>query len=263
MTAAVALGSCARVISVISTVSGSVTPSGQLPGEDWRAKLAGVDCEPAAEFEDLRDLLDGGALSEGAFDVAADAGGVEVGTRGSRHPGPAARQRWASQQQAGVPARLRGQLRQATVGGVGREPCLAPRLRITHMDVQHRCTGLLAIHRGLHLLVPGHRDVTRHVIGHPDRPYGAAVMINGSMFSRSNVRSVKCIVLLQPIVAHRGQRAASSSAKNVSADLVLVACSPVRSMPRSLRKALLSAATWKASAGGHLVESSRIRDPSG
>jgi hypothetical protein len=60
-----------------------------------------------------------------------------------------------------------------------------------------------------------------------------------------------------------GQRARSCLEKNSSALRVLVVCAPAGVMPRSERKARLSAATWKASDGAHLVDSSRIRVPSG
>jgi hypothetical protein len=51
--------------------------------------------------------------------------------------------------------------------------------------------------------------------------------------------------------------------KNRSAVLVFVCCSPERSTPCLARNALDSAATWKAWFGEHLVDSSRIREPSG
>jgi hypothetical protein len=55
----------------------------------------------------------------------------------------------------------------------------------------------------------------------------------------------------------------SSLEKKFSAVRVLVCCLPLRSMPRSARKALPCMATVRASAGAHLVDSSRIRVPSG
>jgi hypothetical protein len=51
--------------------------------------------------------------------------------------------------------------------------------------------------------------------------------------------------------------------KNWRAVFVFVCCSPKRSTPCLARNALDSAATWKACAGAHLVESYRIREPSG
>ena len=55
----------------------------------------------------------------------------------------------------------------------------------------------------------------------------------------------------------------SRSAKNSSAFRVFVSCSPSRSTPCSNRNARVSAATWNASDGADLVESSRIRELSG
>src|SRR5256885_2856576 len=55
----------------------------------------------------------------------------------------------------------------------------------------------------------------------------------------------------------------SCFAKYWSALLVFVACSALRSTPRAVRKALVSAATWNASDGTAFVESSRMREPSG
>src|SRR4029453_19325007 len=52
-------------------------------------------------------------------------------------------------------------------------------------------------------------------------------------------------------------------AKNSSAVLVLVCCSPSRSTPRPDRKTRASAAVWKASEGRTLVDSSTIWEPSG
>src|SRR5215211_7475714 len=57
--------------------------------------------------------------------------------------------------------------------------------------------------------------------------------------------------------------ACSSAEKNSSALRVFVCCSPDRSTPRETSIARPSAATWKASPVGHLVESSRMREPSG
>src|SRR5918994_6696016 len=51
--------------------------------------------------------------------------------------------------------------------------------------------------------------------------------------------------------------------KNSSAVLVFVCCSPERSTPLLSRNALASAATWNASSGRALVDSSTICDPSG
>ena len=59
------------------------------------------------------------------------------------------------------------------------------------------------------------------------------------------------------------QAAANSAEKNSSAVRVLVCCSPERSMPCSVRKTRASVATWNASSGRHLVESSKMRAPSG
>jgi hypothetical protein len=62
----------------------------------------------------------------------------------------------------------------------------------------------------------------------------------------------------------RAQAAARSSLeKNVRAVRVFVCCLPVRSIPRSVRSAFVSRATGSASPGAHLVDSSRIRAPSG
>ena len=57
--------------------------------------------------------------------------------------------------------------------------------------------------------------------------------------------------------------ACSRSEKYSSAFFVLVSCSPVSSMPFSVRNALVSAATWNASEGAHFVDSSRIIELSG
>ena len=51
--------------------------------------------------------------------------------------------------------------------------------------------------------------------------------------------------------------------KNSSAFLVFVSCSPERSIPCPVRKALVSAAIWKASEGAHFVDSSRSIELSG
>ena len=56
--------------------------------------------------------------------------------------------------------------------------------------------------------------------------------------------------------------AASCFWKNSSAVRVLVCWLPLRLMPFDTRKARASAATWNASFGKHLVDSSRMRDPS-
>ena len=63
---------------------------------------------------------------------------------------------------------------------------------------------------------------------------------------------------LSPSLRPRGCREKYSSAV-----LVFVCCSPARSTPFSVRYARVSAATWKASAGAHFVDSSRIRRSSG
>ena len=60
-----------------------------------------------------------------------------------------------------------------------------------------------------------------------------------------------------------GQCRARSCAKNSSAVRVLVCWAPVRSIPRPSRNTRVRAATSKASAGAHFVDSSRMRDPSG
>src|SRR6266581_4102923 len=56
---------------------------------------------------------------------------------------------------------------------------------------------------------------------------------------------------------------ASCFGKKSRAVRVLVCCSPVRFTSLPLRNALASAMTWKASAGLHLVASSRMRVPFG
>ena len=56
---------------------------------------------------------------------------------------------------------------------------------------------------------------------------------------------------------------AASWEKNSSAVLVFVCCSPLRLMPRPSRKLFVFTATSNASVGRHLVESSRMREPSG
>lgn len=66
-------------------------------------------------------------------------------------------------------------------------------LGITYVHVQHRRPGVVAVHRLLDLLIPGDRDVLREIVGHPHRPIGRAVMINGSWFSGSSDSSVKYI----------------------------------------------------------------------
>src|SRR5207302_4199462 len=66
-----------------------------------------------------------------------------------------------------------------------------------------------------------------------------------------------CGLLSQGVVS------VSSAEKNLRAVAVLVCCSPVRSTPRSARNAFVLAATSTASSGAHLVESSRMREPSG
>ena len=48
-----------------------------------------------------------------------------------------------------------------------------------------------------------------------------------------------------------------------SAVFVFVCCWPERSMPSPARNARASTATWNISVGAHLVDSSRIREPSG
>jgi hypothetical protein len=61
----------------------------------------------------------------------------------------------------------------------------------------------------------------------------------------------------------QAEASASCLEKYRSAVEVLVCCLPVRSTPRPVSIALDSAATWNAWLGGHLVDSSRIREPSG
>jgi hypothetical protein len=51
----------------------------QFLGQDRRAQFTGVDAEGPRQLQDLHDLLDGGAVGEGALDVAADPWGVQVG----------------------------------------------------------------------------------------------------------------------------------------------------------------------------------------
>jgi hypothetical protein len=63
--------------------------------------------------------------------------------------------------------------------------------------------------------------------------------------------------------ARSAQWAASSLEKNSSAVRVLVCCSPERSIPCRARYKRASVATKNASDGRHLVESSKMRAPSG
>ena len=52
-----------------------------------------------------------------------------------------------------------------------------PGVGVTHMYVQNRGAGVVAVHRCLDLFVPGHGDVFR--IASQVGPYGAALMITG------------------------------------------------------------------------------------
>ena len=80
--------------------------------------------------------------------------------------------------------------------------------------------------------------------------------------STSTTRRVRQGVRTRPRVPP-GTVTVGSVGEEVEGFASLVSCSPVRLTPWPDRKARDSAATWKASPGMHLVDSSRMREPSG
>ena len=92
------------------------------------------------------------------------------------------------------------------------------------------------------------------------RPSG---LQHGVEAAAEHERGVRGATSHAPARCARAGYSRSWPAKNSSAVRVFVCCSPNRSTPRSARNARVSAATWNVSPGLHLVDSSRIREPSG